>query len=177
MIRLNAINILAPLFCLAIALQGCNEIDEERIPNMAVNVSLADVGLWNTYGVSGFGSHRNFIYSPGGGNQPAGFPYKSVSATGFGGVLLIEGMDPFNNQSAYPLAYDLACPVERKANIRVYIDEADYVAVCPQCNSVYNVTMAAGYPISGEAAEGKYKYALKSYRVTPSGQGGYYITN
>ena len=162
---------------LTLLLSSCQEVDSERIPNMAVNISLADVGMWNTYGVSGFGNSRNFIYNISGSSQPAGFPYKTNSATGFGGVLLIEGMDPFTATTSTPLAYDLACPVERKPTIRVYIDKEDYVAVCPQCNSVYNVTMAGGSPISGEAAEGKYKYSLKSYRVIPSGNGGYFITN
>ena len=156
-----------------LSLPGCRGVDNERIPNMPVNISLANAGLWNTYGVAGFGSHRNFIY----GKQPAGFSYKTNSATGFGGVLLIEGMDPYNNLGAYPLAYDLACPVERDPEIRVVVSNEDYVAVCPQCKSIYDVTMAAGAPISGEAATGKYKYALKMYRVVPSGSGGYYITN
>lgn len=156
---------------------GCNEVDDERIPNMVVNVSFANIGVWNTYGVSGFGSHKNFIHNPKEGNQPSGFPYNAKSATGFGGVLLIEGMDPNNNLTAYPLAYDLACPVERTPNIRVYIDNDTYVAVCPACGSVYDVTMAAGYPLRGEAAEGKYKYSLKRYQVIPNGSGGYYITN
>ena len=144
---------------------------------MAVNISLANVGLWNTYGVAGFGSHRNFIFNGSGASQPAGFTYKYGSATGFGGVLLIEGIDAFNPAIATPLAYDLACPVERKADVRVYIDNETYVAVCSQCKSTYDVTMGAGAPISGEAATGKYKYALKSYSVIPSGNGGYYITN
>lgn len=156
-----------------LSFQSCNTVDNERIPNMPVNISLADPGLWNTYGVAGFGSNRNFILS----KQPAGFSWKSNSATGFGGVLLIEGMDPYNNLGAYPLAYDLACPVERDPNIRVKISNADYVAECTQCHSVYDVTMAAGAPISGEAATGKYKYRLRMYRVIPSGIGGYYITN
>ena len=161
----------------SVALSGCQSVDDERIPNMMVNISLADAGVWNTYGVAGFGSHRNFILSPGGASQPSGFPYKTGSGTGFGGVLLIEGLDPYNNLGTYPLAYDLACPVERKANIRVSIDSENYVAVCSECKSVYDVTMASGAPIGGEAFNGKYKYALKSYRVIPSGNGGYYITN
>lgn len=165
------------IFPLIVLLEACQGIDNERIPNMPVNISLADAGVWNTYGVTGFGSHRNFIYTGTSGSQPSGFPYKQGSATGFGGVLLIEGMDPYTAVTAAPLAYDLACPVERMANIRVYIDNQDYVAICPQCKSVYDVTMAGGAPIRGEAATGKYKYALKSYRVIPSGSGGYYITN
>lgn len=158
-------------------LSGCQGVDNNRIPNYPVNISLSDAGLWNTYGVSGFGSHRNFIYSPSGGSQPSGFAYKAGSATGFGGVLLIEGVDPMSAVSAYPLAYDLSCPVERSATIRVFVENETYMAVCPQCNSVYDVTMGGGAPVSGEAATGKYKYALKSYRVTPSGNGGYFISN
>lgn len=168
--------ILLTLF-LSASLASCNSVDNERIPNMAVNVSLADAGLWNTYGVAGFGSHRNFIYNPGGSSVPSGFTYKYGSATGFGGILLIEGMDAMNPMLAAPLAYDLACPVERKANIRVQIDPQDYVAFCPECKSTYDVTMGGGVPLSGEAITGKYKYALRQYRVISSGAGGYFITN
>lgn len=158
-------------------LSGCQAVDNERIPNMVVNISLSDAGVWNTYGVSGFGSHRYFIFNGTGNSQPAGFRYTSKNATGFGGVLLIEGLDPYNNLGAYPLAYDLACPVERRADIRVEIDTENYVAYCRQCGSIYDVTMAAGAPIGGEALTGKYKYALKMYRVVPSGMGGYFIVN
>lgn len=161
----------------SIILGGCQSIDNERIPNMAVNVSLAEPGIWNSYGVSGFGSHRNFIYRPGAPSQPTGFFYKTGSATGFGGVLLIEGMDPYNTLGVYPLAYDLACPVERNPDIRVYIDNENYVAVCPECNSTFDVTMAGGIAISGEAARVKPKYGLRAYEVIPSGSGGYFITN
>lgn len=162
---------------LIFSLQSCQTVDDERIPNMAVNISLSNAGLWNTYGVSGFGSHRYFILTNSGNPQPSGFPYKYGSATGFGGVLLIEGMDPFSSVTAAPLAYDLACPVERKPDIRVQIDSETYVAVCPQCKSSYDVTMQRGAPISGEAATGKYKFALRTYSCIPSGSGGYYITN
>lgn len=158
-------------------LPSCQSVDNERIPNMAVNISLSDPGMWNTYGVYGFGSSRNFIYNGTGNSQPAGFPYKYGSATGFGGVLLIEGIDAFNPALAAPLAYDLACPVERKASVRVHVDNQTYVAVCDECHSTYDVTMGNGAPLSGEAFTGKYKYALRQYRVVPSGSGGYYIAN
>ena len=158
-------------------LMSCQSVDNNRIPNMAVNISLADAGIWNTYGVSGFGNSRNFIYNMNGSSQPSGFPYKYGSATGFGGVLLIEGIDAMNPAVAAPLAYDLACPVERKATVRVHIDRETYVAVCDECHSTYDVTMASGAPLSGEAATGKYKYALRQYKVVASGSGGYYITN
>lgn len=165
------------IFFLTTLFLSCQSVDNERIPNMAVNISLSDAGMWNTYGVAGFGSSRNFIYNINGSSQPAGFPYKIGSATGFGGVLLIEGIDAFNPSVAAPLAYDLACPVERKATVRVYIDTDTYVAVCKECHSTYDVTMGFGAPISGEAVTGKFKYALRRYNVIPSGNGGYYITN
>lgn len=164
-------------FPLIHTLWGCQSVDNERIPNMAVNISLADAGVWNTYGVSGFGSSRNFIYTGNANSEPVGFTYKYGCATGFGGVLLIEGIDAFNPAISAPLAFDLACPVERKANVRVKIDRETYVAICPECNSTYDVTMGNGAPLSGEAATGKYKYALRQYKVIPSGNGGYYITN
>ena len=169
--------VIFPTFIGLCFLLSCQSVDNERIPNMAVNISLSDAGVWNTYGVSGFGSNRNFIYNPSGTSQPQGFPYRYGSATGFGGVLLIEGIDAFNPTLATPLAYDLACPVERKADIRVHIDNETYVAVCNQCHSTYDVTMSNGAPMSGEAFTGKYKYALRQYKVIATANGGYYITN
>lgn len=162
------------LALMALSLCACHSVDTERIPNLPVYIALDNPGLWNSYGVAGFGSHRNFII---GKKLPPNFFYKNGSATGFGGVLLIEGLDPYNNLGAYPLAYDLACPVERDPDIIVSIDNENYVAVCPECLSIYDVTMAAGAPISGPAYSGKYKYALKNYRVVPSSSGGYFITN
>lgn len=155
---------------------GCHEVDDDRIPNYAVNINITDAGLWNSYGVAGFGSHRDFILASG-TRLPSGFPYSQQSATGFGGVLLINGMDPFTNETDVPLAYDLACPVECKPDIRVEIEGELYDAVCPVCHSHYNVTMMGGSPLSGPAAEGKRKYGLRRYKCLPSGTGGYLIIN
>lgn len=157
-------------------LSGCNTIDDERIPNMPVSINLDNIGLWNTYGVTGFGTSRRFILDEG-IRVPVGFPYSQTSATGYGGVLLISGMDPFTTTTDIPLAYDLACPVERNRNIRVEIDPDTYVAVCPECGSTYDVTMAGGAPLSGPAMTGKYKYGLKNYVCYPTGSGGYRVTN
>lgn len=164
-------------FCLTFICQGCQTVDDDRIPNMPVNISIADVGMWNIYGVSGYGSNRNFILTGNGTRIPAGFPYTTTSATGFGGVLLIEGLDPFSAVSSMPLAYDLACPVERKYDVRVQVDPETYYAVCPVCESTYDVTLGAGAPVSGIAGTGNYKYGLKRYSCIASGNGGFYITN
>lgn len=166
---------LLPLITLiALSLTGCDSVDDDRIPNLAVSVNIGDSGLWNTYGVAGFGSSRNFILSSN-LRQPSGFPYSTQSATGFGGILLINGMDPFTTTTDVPLAYDLACPVECKQDIRVQIEGDLYEAVCPVCHSHYDVTMSGGSPLSGPAA--KHKYALRRYQCLPTTLGGYLITN
>ena len=153
---------------------SCDSIDDDRIPNMPVNISLADAGLWNTYGVSGFGNYRVFMTSP---RQPANFPFNTTTATGFGGVLLIEWLDPFSGNIPMPLAYDMACPVERNPETKIRIDESSYMAVCDECGSFYDVTMQRGAPVKGPAAGGEFKCALKSYSCIDSGTGGYYIRN
>lgn len=159
---------------LPLLLAACSSVDDERILNLPVSIQLADVGLWNSYGVSGFGSSRNFILGDG-IREPRSFPYTQTSSTGFGGVLLISGMDPFSGDTDIPLAYDLACPVERDATVRVRIESDTYNAKCPVCESVYNVTTGGGTPLSGPAAE--MPCAMRRYRCLPTAQGGYIITN
>ena len=170
------LRISALCFLCASCLISCNTVDDDRIPSMPVNISISDAGSWNIYGVSGFGMHREFVLTSS-IRLPANFPYTTNSATGFGGVLLISGMNPYTTTTDQPLAYDLACPVERNPNIRVYVNDDTYVAVCPECASTYDVTMGAGAPLSGPAATGKYKYGLKNYRCYPSANGGYIISN
>lgn len=129
----------------AILLQACSSVDDDRIPAYAVSISLSDAGTWNTYGVAGFGNHRRFILTST-LREPRNFPFSTQSATGFGGVLLISGMDPFTATTDTPLAYDLACPVELKPDVRVQIEGDLYEAVCPVCGSRFNVTTGAGRP-------------------------------
>lgn len=161
------------VFMLAVQfLCGCDSVDDDRIPAMPVSINLSGAAAWNTYGVHGFGVSRRFVKPLG---QPAGFPYTGTSATGFGGVLLIGGMDVFTTDSDVPLAYDLSCPVERKPDVRVEVEASTFDAVCPVCQSHYNVTMGGGSPLSGPALIDK--YGLKRYRCLPTGDGGYIITN
>lgn len=152
---------------------ACNSIDDDRIPNLAVSIKLNDAGLWNAYGTPGVGAYQKFIRQL---KQPAGFFYAADSYTGFGGVLLIYGIDPFSNDFC-PLAYDLACPVECKADVRVNFDTNTYEAICPSCDSHYNVFDAGGVPISGPAFTGEHKYGLRRYNCIPTEFGGYIIVN
>lgn len=94
--------------------------------------------------------------------QPSDFPYTATTFTGFGGVLLLS--DVLGN----PQAYDLACPVERKRDVRVRIKPDDeYLAECEECHSKYNVFSLTGHPVSGPAASKG--YALRRYSVGAKG--------
>lgn len=168
--------LIALLSALLFAFSACDTVDDDRIPNYPVNINLGDAALWNTYGVNGFGSHRRFILTTL-GREPSSFPFSQSSATGFGGVLVIEGLDPFSATPAVPLAYDLACPYEAKSDIRVYIETETYHAICPKCGSVYDVTMGGGAPLGGPSAESNLKYGLRRYRCVTGAYGGYIVTN
>lgn len=138
---------------------------------MPVNIDMSNQGLWNTYGVFGFGQYRYFIFTSS-QREPAGFPYSYNSATGYGGVLLIGGQG-FSGEIA-PLAYDLSCPVERQPYVRVFIDIDTLFAVCPECGSVYDVVEAHGAPVEGPAYS--MHYALTPYNCYPTNTGGYIVT-
>lgn len=162
----------ASILLVTMVLVGCNAIDNTRIPALAVNIRLDNIGLWNTYGVAGFGQYRYFIKE---NREPSNFPYTETTYTGYGGVLLIGGMDPFTAETNVPLAYDMACPVECKQNIRIFIDESTLEAVCPQCMSRYDVITAGGAPVDGPALTGAVKYRLQPYKCLLSVNGGYTI--
>lgn len=151
---------------------GCSRVDDDRIPSMPVAINLADPGLWNIYGVSGTGLWRTFIKDL---NVPSGFPYSANTHTGFGGVLLIGGVDPFDGTTDQPLAYDLSCPVECRRDVRVYIEENSLDAVCQLCESRYNVLTGGGTAISGDAYDHKPRYGLRRYQCIPGQLGGYII--
>lgn len=155
---------------------SCNQIDDDRIPSVPVYIDLSGAGMWNTYGVSGVGVSRNFI-NQGGVVSPSGFPFTANTYVGFGGVLLIGGIDPFTTEPNVPLAYDLACPVECSQSVRVYIDSERLEAVCPECGSRYDVVMAGGSPVGGPALTGTYKHGLRRYVCDPAPGGGYRVHN
>lgn len=157
--------LLCSLCFLTLLTTSCESINDDRIPPLAVNIEFSNAGIWDTYGVSGALKNKSFIKENG---IPSNYPYTASTYTGFGGVLLVC------NIMNVPLAYDLACPVEAKSNIRIYIDDEKHQAVCPQCGSHFDVFDTPGYPLSGTAVEKK--YALKQYHVYgPNEFGGYTI--
>ena len=149
---------------LLVAATSCEHIDNKSVPRFTVRIDLGNYAMWNTYGVNGMGDYRIFDRTK---NLPANFPYNVNTYTGFGGVLLMMGMDG-------PMAYDLSCPVEAAHNIILSIDPNNFEAVCPKCNSHYDPLMNAGGPVKGVAINNK--VGMRQYRVIPSGY-GYVISN
>ena len=154
------------LCCLVMltTLAGCKHLDDDRIPPAPVRLEFRTVADWNLYGVPGALGYRRYIKSE---RIPANFPYVALSQTGFGGVLIVGDI------LGAPRAYDLACPVECKADVRIVIDEEASKAYCPKCKSVYDVFTNYGQPLSGPALE--YGYGLRKYYVGAGSQGEYMV--
>lgn len=160
--------------CAVIALlPSCTSEVENRIPSMPVNINLTGA-LWNTYGVSGFGQHREFIREL---RQPSNYSWTEKSATGYGGVLLISGFNPYTLETSTPMAYDLSCPVECRSDVRIRIESDGMlpVGVCGVCGSSYDIVERAGAAKSGPAlAE---KLSLRRYECIEGNYGGYLIVS
>ena len=159
----KAFHTLAVLFLL-LMVSSCDHIDNKTLPRFTVRIDLGNIALWSTYGVNGMGDYRIFDRERG---IPANFPFNVNTYTGYGGVLLMMGMEA-------PMAYDLACPVEASQNVILSINPENFEAVCPRCGSRFNPLTGAGGPLSGVAINSK--VGMRQYRVVPSGY-GYVISN
>lgn len=146
---------------------GCHSVDDDRIPPSVVEIPFATSGVWDAFGVPGATSYRYFIKkSKVQESIPVGYQYTASSQTGFGGVVVVRD---FLNELH---AYDMACPVEVKRDIRVYVDSEENVARCEKCGSTYDI-FRYGAPLSGEAhAKG---YGLTRYNVYQPGPNGLYL--
>jgi len=94
-------------------------------------------------------------------------PDKPVSATfrlGYGGVLIFRDFDKKVR------SFDLACPVEVSRNTRVEIDMP--FAVCPVCNSKFDLSWGFASPVAGPAKE-----PLRAYRNVFERANSYVVQN
>lgn len=139
----------------------CRHTDDDRIPWADVRIAFNSPAEWEIYGTPAAMDYRRFVRTE---RIPADFPYTALTYTGFGGVLLVA--DVMGN----PQAFDLACPVEVRYDVRLFIND-HYEAECPVCHSTYDVFLNYGAPLSGPAA--KKGYSLTRYRVV-EGSGGEY---
>lgn len=143
---------------------GCKHLDDDRIPPAPVHLVFSTINEWEIYGVPGAMNHKRYIKSE---RIPSNFPYNATTLTGFGGLLLVG--DIFGA----PRAYDLACPVECKADVRINVDSDAGKAVCPKCHSVYDIFTNYGQPLEGPAHE--YGYGLRQYYIGAGHQGEYML--
>lgn len=143
---------------------ACDHIDNKTVPRFMVRIDLGNYAMWGAYGVYGMGDYRIFNREK---RLPSNFPYNVNTYTGYGGVLLMMGIDG-------PMAYDLSCPVESSQEVILSISSENYDAVCPRCGSRFNPLTGDGGPLSGVAITNK--VGMRQYRVLPS-NGGYFITN
>ena len=152
------------LFAMLIAAGGCKHLDDDRIPPAPVRLAFNTVHEWNRYGAPGALNHKRYIKNE---RVPSDFPYTAMSQTGFGGVLIVGDI------LGAPRAYDLACPVECRTDVRIVIDGESNKAYCPKCKSVYDVFTNYGQPLSGPALE--YDYGLRQYYIGAGDQGEYML--
>lgn len=152
----------------AVALTGvvsCESIDNKRLPSVPVNIVFSTSAMWNTYGVSGALDTQRFILTQF-ERVPRDFPYAASTSTGYGGILLV--CDYYGN----PIAYDLACPVESRSDVRIKVNSESKLAECPVCHSTYAIFENFGHPLSGIAAE--HGYGLQRYQVV-NGRNDYMV--
>ena len=149
---MKVIRNIAAILLTALTFVSCKQLDDERIPYAPVYIEM-NAAQWDLYGVSGAGMSRRFIKSK---LVPKGYPYNIAEETGFGGVLLV--MNYYGDLQAF----DLACPVERRADIRVTINDENN-AECEVCGSTYSVFENNGVPLSGPAS--KEGYGLQRFFV------------
>ena len=143
---------------------ACHSVDDDRLPPAPVRLSFNTVAEWNLYGNPAALQYKMFIKEQ---RLPANYNYTAISETGFGGILLVG--DAFG----MPLAYDLACPVERRKEIRIKVDTEKNEAYCPNCGSRYDIFANYGSPLSGKAAE--QGYGLQKYHVGAGAAGEYMV--
>ncbi len=90
-----------------------------------------------------------------GGCKAFPVPEKTYEHVGFGGILVFYGLD------GNYYAYDMACPLEIKRNVKVRLRENGIHAICDECGSVFNIAYGSGAPIEGEAREGLKIYSVR----------------
>jgi len=149
---MKKILLIASLACLFLS---CEDEIYSPIPNAQVNLEL-DLDFEDS-SLEAKLAHKIFTQ-----------PRKEIDRLGFGGILVINGFG-INTVDLY--AYDLACPIEVDRNIKVKPDGTTGKATCPECNAVYDIAYGAGRPESGT------KHSLRSYRVSPSRENRYRVSN
>lgn len=136
------------------ALVSCSDVNDERVPYVSVRIEVSSAQQTNPVWWPSAPAESVEYLKP---DYPYGFPYTISSYTGYGGVMLVCGYD------GQYYAYDMSCPVEREANVRIYVDD-NMDGRCKVCGSTYDLFWGSGAPKSGEAQQ--QGYSLRKYYIT-----------
>lgn len=144
----------AALLAIPTLIWSCSQAEQNRIPYAPVRIVFTTESQWQLYGTPSASDVAKFIKAE---SIPTGFPYTAMTETGFGGVLLVcDVMGDYK-------AFDIACPVEAKRNVRIQFEDSDINPRCPVCGSSFDVLSGIGIPLSGPAKD--LAYPLQRYRV------------
>ncbi len=160
-------SLVALMIAVSLLCSGCERLDDDRVVGPC-RIDLSMLANWTVYGVTGLGTYRYFIKDR---RIPSNYPYSATTYTGIGGVLLMD----VGIGAVQPMAFEMACPYERKKTVTVEVDPNTLEVVCPQCGSRFDVIAGYGQAVSGPAHS--QHMALHRYKVIPSNSGGYLITN
>lgn len=144
---------------------SCSDVNDERIPYVSVRIEVSSAQRTNPAWWPAAPAESVQFLTP---DYPSGFPYTISSYTGYGGVMVVCGYD----YGYY--AYDMACPVEREANVRIYVDE-NMDGRCKVCGSTYDLFWGSGAPKTGEAST--QGYALRKYNISYISSNDSYIVS
>lgn len=151
---------------IVVALMPCCKHVSDEIPPAGVWIVFPFEHDWRTYGVTAPLQHQEFILSE---RLPENFPYTASSLTGYGGVMLVGDIN------GNPAAYDMACPVEKKSDVRIVYDEDRNDAFCRKCDSRFSVINNYGMPTSGPAANPDDVRKLRTYSIQAGPNGEYRV--
>ena len=153
---LKKLLIVSILCCLGM---GCEEKIVSPIPNAPVNLTL-DLSSYRDQKLNVSLSYIAYT-------KETTSPQLESDRFGYGGILVINGL---GQDLVNLLAYDLACPNEVQANVKIKADPQETgLATCPQCGAVFNIANG-GAPQSGS------KYWLKRYNVSQLSDTRYRVT-
>lgn len=73
---------------------------------------------------------------------------------GFGGILIVHAFD------GNYYAFDLACPVEAKENVRIGKPDESLICTCDSCGEQYDTGLGLGSPLKGISKEYLRRYSV-----------------
>lgn len=113
--------LLLPFFLVA-----CDREEVSGIPYAAVNYTLYDRDI-------------RALSSPS-SSLVVTKPRLATDRIGFGGLLVVHGLEGY-------YAFDLACPVEARSNIKLALDNSGTKACCAHCGAEFDILSSDGFPI------------------------------